>query len=519
MGLIYRLLGAIALWLPPFAALAEDDAGKLYVEHCAACHGGDRLGAIGPALIPDNLSRLKMAEAKRVIAQGRPATNMDGFADRLNPDQIGALAGYIYSPLPQSPQWGLAQIVASHVSGAGPASLPNTPPFASDPQNLFTVVEAGDHHITILDGDRMEPLVRLPSRFAVHGGAKYSPDGRFVYLSSRDGWVSKYDMWSGAKLAEIRVGINTRNIAVSHDGRLVLAGNGLPNTLVVLDGDDLMPVAIIPVQGNGKTPSRVSAVYDAPPRSSFIVALKDIEEIWEIPYGKRHGPIYQGLVHNHEAGMAEGLADKSAFPVRRIRTEDVLDDFFFDPGYRNIIGAARDGVSGQVINLVTGQRIATLPLPGMPHLGSGITFTWQGRPVLATPHLKDAAVSFIDMSTWREIKRLPTCGGGFFMRGHENSPYAWVDCSLGPARDSMQIIDIRTLDIVKTITPEPGRALGHAEFTRDGRFVLLSVMEQDGALLVVDASTFAVVKRLPMVHPVGKYNVYNKITLSSGTSH
>ena len=41
----------------------------------------------------------------------------------------------------------------------------------------------------------------------------------------------------------------------------------------------------------------------------------------------------------------------------------------------------------------------------------------------------------------------------------------------------------------------------------------------DGAVLVVDANTFKVVKRLPMKKPVGKYNVYNKITFSSGTSH
>ncbi|MCR6628707.1 MAG: nitrite reductase [Magnetospirillum sp.] len=518
MRLIPRLLVA-ALCLSPLAAQAEDDPARLYTQHCAACHGGDRLGAIGPALIPDNLGRMKKAEAERVIAQGRPATNMEGFADRLGADEIAALAGYIFSPLAQAPEWGLAQMRASHVKGADSASLPKAPPFASDPLNLFTVVEAGDHHVTVLDGDRMEPLARFATRFAVHGGAKYSPDGRFVYLASRDGWVSKYDMWTGAVLAEIRVGINTRNIAVSHDGRLVLAGNGLPNTLVMLDAGDLTPLAVIPVQGEDKTPSRVSAVYDAPPRASFIVALKDIKEIWEIPYGKGREPVYHGFVHNHEAGMAEGLADRSLFPARHIRTEEVLDDFFFDPGYRNIIGAARDGKSGQVINLVTGQRIATLPLPGMPHLGSGITFTWQGRPVLATPHLKEAAVSFIDMSTWHEIKRLPTCGGGFFMRGHENSPYAWVDCSLGQAKDSMQVIDTRTLEIVKTITPEPGRALGHAEFTRDGRFVLLSVMERDGALLVADADSFAVVKRLPMVHPVGKYNVFNKITLSAGTSH
>ncbi len=51
------------------------------------------------------------------------------------------------------------------------------------------------------------------------------------------------------------------------------------------------------------------------------------------------------------------------------------------------------------------------------------------------------------------------------------------------------------------------------------RYALVSVREMDGALVVYDAQTFKEVKRLPMKRPVGKYNVYNKITRSEGTSH
>lgn len=38
-------------------------------------------------------------------------------------------------------------------------------------------------------------------------------------------------------------------------------------------------------------------------------------------------------------------------------------------------------------------------------------------------------------------------------------------------------------------------------------------------MIVYDAATFKEVKRLPMVKPSGKYNVFNKINLSDGTSH
>ena len=77
-----------------------------------------------------------------------------------------------------------------------PGSLPGRPMFEADPLNLFVVVEAGDHHVTILDGDRLEPIARFPSRYALHGGPKFSPDGRYVYFASRDGWITKYDLWN-----------------------------------------------------------------------------------------------------------------------------------------------------------------------------------------------------------------------------------------------------------------------------------------------------------------------------------
>ena len=64
-----------------------------------------------------------------------------------------------------------------------------------------------------------------------------------------------------------------------------------------------------------------------------------------------------------------------------------------------------------------------------------------------------------------------------------------------------------------------GRTLAHVEFTKDGRYALASVWEDDGALVVYDAATLKEVKRLPMRKPVGKYNVWNKITRSEGTSH
>ena len=488
---------------------ASADAGSIYQKHCASCHGTDRLGGMGPALLPENLQRLRKNKAIDTISNGRVATQMPAFASSLSPEQITSLVDLIYTPLVNVPDWNDAAISASHVVHeatltSGDASSVK-PAFDADPLNLFLVVESGDHHVTILDGDKMEPIHRFKSRFALHGGPKYSSDGRFVYFASRDGWITKYDMYTLKVVAEIRAGINTRNAAVSTDDRYVMVGNYLPHSLVILNAGDLSLVKTIPVEDGSGNSSRVSAVYTAPPRNSFIIALKDFKQVWEISYSDDHA--------------SPANTDTGKFPVRRIELDDYLDDFFFDQAYEHLIGASRGGGKGQVVSMVAGKKIADIDLPGMPHLGSGITWKYQDTTVLASPNLKDGVVSIIDTRTWKTIKKIDTDGPGFFMRSHEDSPYAWVDVFVGPNKDVMHIIDKNTLEIAKTLKPVPGKTSGHIEFNRDGSRALLSIWEDEGEVIVYDSNTLEIVKRLPMRKPVGKYNVYNKINRSEGTSH
>lgn len=172
-----------------------------------------------------------------------------------------------------------------------------------------------------------------------------------------------------------------------------------------------------------------------------------------------------------------------------------------------------------MVNLDIRRKIADLAIAGMPHLGSGITFAWKGATVLASPNLRDGSIDVIEMNTWKPVGTIKTPGPGFFMRSHENTRFAWTDSMMSPtAKDTLSIIDKQTLQIVHQVK-ESGKTLAHIEFTKDGRYALASVWENDGALVVFDAQTFQEVKRLPMKKPVGKYNVWNKITRSEGTSH
>ena len=498
---------AAALLLAPALAWGADT----YTTHCASCHGAARLGGMGPALLPENLARLEKAEAARVIRDSRPGVQMPAFGKTLSEAEIAQLVELIYRPVEPAPRWGDAEIRASRVVHHAPGTLPAKPQFDADPLNLFVVVEAGDHHVTILDGDRLEPLHRFASRYALHGGPKFTPDGRYVFFASRDGWISKFDLWNLQTVAEVRAGLNTRNAAVSADGRYVAVANYLPHSLVLLDGD-LELVKILPA------PARISAVYDAAPRQSFVVALKDVPELWEVSYNPRAEPIPAGMIHDYR--MQEGAFVPGFLNPRRTKLDEPLDSFFFTQDYSMLVGSGQRGARAQVVHLDVRRAIAQIELSGLPHLGSGISWDWRGRRVMATPNLRAGVVSVIDVASWKLVKEVPTLGPGFFMRSHEASPYAWVDSMMSPqGRDTLQVIDKESLEVVARLTPEPGKTLAHVEFDRHGRYVLASLWEQAGALIVFDAKTLKEVKRIPMKKPVGKYNVHNKITRAEGTSH
>ncbi len=248
------------------------------------------------------------------------------------------------------------------------------------------------------------------------------------------------------------------------------------------------------------------------------MALKDLPELWEVSYDPKAEDIPAGLIHDFR--FREGAFIPGFLNPRRTRLDDVLDDFFFMPDYNELVGSSRDGRRGQVVHLDVRRAIATLELPGLPHLGSGTTWQREGRRVMATPNLREGVVTVVDVATWKPLKQVATLGPGFFLRGHESSRYVWVDSMMSPkGRDTLQVIDKQTLEVAARLTPAPGKTLAHVEFDRHGRYVLASLWEDDGALIVFDAATLAEVKRIPMRKPVGKYNVYNKITRSEGTSH
>jgi hypothetical protein len=205
-----------------------------------------RLGGIGPALIPENLGRLKPDEARRTILEGRVATQMPAFTGQVDEETAGRLVEYVFAPPAEKPAWGLDKMQASHRVLVDPATLPDRPVSDADPLNLFVVVELGDHHATILDGDRLEPIHRFETHNALHGGPKFSPDGRFVYFASRNGWVTLEIV----QTLRPSPGKTAAHVEFDRDGKYVLLSISEPapnGALVIYDAATLKEIKHLPM--------------------------------------------------------------------------------------------------------------------------------------------------------------------------------------------------------------------------------------------------------------------------------
>ena len=61
------------------------DAKALYQQHCAVCHGEQRTGAMGPALLPESLVRIRLTEKMPLTSWNAAAPREYGFFSNVNP--------------------------------------------------------------------------------------------------------------------------------------------------------------------------------------------------------------------------------------------------------------------------------------------------------------------------------------------------------------------------------------------------------------------------------------------------
>lgn len=398
--------------------------------------------------------------------------------------------------------WREDDIRASRVEP--PAAATDALREAADPADLLIVPDGDGRYVTLVDDARLEIVRRVATRAMLPGPPRRSPDGRHAYVGSTGGWITKLDLRSLAIVTEVRAGLELRDFALSSDGRWLLAGNAAPHSVAIFDADLRLVKTFAATPRDAATTSRVAAVADAAPRSSFVVVLQDIPEIWEISYDPRAEDIYDGLVHDYR--MGEGVPMRGFLNRKRSLLGAPLTaearNVAFDPAFTTILGAAPAQGGGsvlQVVNLDVRRRIAALALAGMPRLDAAIVVDWSGRRLMAMPTAAASALDVVDLKSWQLVKTIAAPAPLHFLDRPAGGRFAWaVAAPVGAHGSVVMRLDPATLEAVADASAAPPRSCGAPVLGRAGRNAWMRPCAGDTDLVVHDAATLRPLGRLPL---------------------
>ncbi|HEC23898.1 MAG TPA: hypothetical protein ENI95_13370 [Chloroflexi bacterium] len=462
---------------------------QAFRDTCGGCHGPNREGGTGPALIPARLT----ADDEfyfDTIKNGRPGTVMPAWgAAGLSDEEIWALVEYIRTePNAEEVQWEMEQILASHEVLIPEEELPSEPLHDGNLENLMLVTEREARSIAVFDGDTHTLLGHIEASYRAHGYAFDPTSDRWVYNVGRDGWLFKIDLYSLQAVARVRVGQDSRGLAISDDGRYLIVGNYVPTTAVILDAQTLEPLKVIHTRGvdpdGNEVDSRVCITSDVSPDlvgPYFILGLKEAGQVWRIDYSDPEFPIDQ--VEN----------------VGRI-----LHDGFLSPDNTRFYIASQEDNWMAVIDVENWELVDQIPTGDTPHPGSGATWEVDGVEYGATVHAGEGKVTVWNLETNEIVAEIPTSGPGLFIRSHEDNPYIWADTLFGERPNEIYVIDRETFEVVEVI--DDGVQTVHPEFTADGQYVYISDWLGD-TVRIYDANTFELIAEVGGVTtPTGIFN-------------
>ena len=508
----------------PTLSKADFEKAQLqYFQRCAGCHGVLRKGATGKSLEPKETLKKGQKRLEKIIAYGTEG-GMNNFDDIFSKKDISNLATFIQMKPPVPPEMSITQMRSHTKQFVDAKNYPAKPMHNLNWKNFFIVIERDAGKVAIVDGDTKKVITHINTGYAVHvikGTEHHKIDhaedvGRFWYTIGRDGKVTKIDLWQKPEnmlVAETKMAYDARDIAVSGDGKYVIAGGYWPAHFVIMDAVTLNPLKVVSTRGyNTKgefiNEARVAAIYTTPNESSFMVAVKELGQMWQVDY-----------------------KDLDNLSITQIDSAEFLHDGFFDPTGRYFQIAANASNKMVVVDTKTRKLEAMIDVESLPHPGPGAN--WNDKkcgPVGGTTHLGMGLVSVWGNDpighpdkAWKLCYEVETDGAGAFIRTHETSQFVWADQLKHPepeVQQSVQVFDKDTHEIVKTIrvTTEPGKAALHMEFNKGGSEVWVSVWNRKeaskptGEIVVYDSKTLKEKYRIKgLTTPTGKFNVYNRM--------
>ena len=429
------------------------DAGAVFEKDCQGCHGPAHQGGVGADLRPNKLRLKNDQDLASTILNGRPGTAMPAF-------KSGASIGHVFSQNDadamikylknftgkQKMVLTLENVKKKWTKLNNRLALYKKYPTASDVKEVTDIVfvtERDASKVTFLDGTTGKKLSTHPAGYAVHVTVTNKRQPRYAYSISRDGLVTMFDLASKGqqKIAECRIGNSSRGLAVSPDGKYLMAGNYEPGGAVLFDAMTLEPLKVYPtssvidMDGNIGS-SRVAGVYDTPYGPYIAFALKDAGHVYIVDYSKPGFPIV-GDIPNIGKILHDGFENEGKEIGRYLMQASQGSD---------IMGVIDFKTKSLVAKVYTG--------PGTkPHPGQGSSwYNEEYGELFATQSMNVGDVVIWD-SNWDVVKNVKTAGGGLFVGTSDHTPWIWSDNVLGgPSNwNKMYLINKQTLSTDRII--------------------------------------------------------------------
>ncbi|WP_345993078.1 cytochrome D1 domain-containing protein [Sulfurimonas sp. HSL-1716] len=445
------IVSAAALAVVSSGLLADTsnmDVAKVFERECQGCHGPNHEGGVGADLRPAKIAKKNTYMLAETILNGRAGTAMPPFKNKFTQADADKMVDYLQHFKGRK----IKQLTLEEVTKGWKPLHDRMDFFKKYPHpadvkkntDIVFVTERDAARVVFLDGTTGKLLSRHPAGFAVHVTVTNKRLPRYAYSISRSGLVTMFDLNTPGqqKVAQCQVGSESRGLAVSPDGKYLMAGDYVPGGAVLMDAMTLKPLKVYPTssvidtEGNIGS-SRVAGVYDTPYGPYIAFALKDAGHVYIVDYSKPNYPIV-GDIPNIGKILHDGFENEG---------KEIGRYLFQASQGSDVMGVVDFKTKSLVAKVYTG--------PGTkPHPGQGSSWYNKDYGQLAATNSMNVGDVVIWDSNWDVVKHIRTAGGGLFIGTSEHTPFLWSDNVIGgpSAWNKVHLINKQTLELDRIIT-------------------------------------------------------------------
>jgi nitrite reductase (NO-forming)/hydroxylamine reductase len=432
------------------AGTSSMNFAEKFEKECQGCHGPIHQGGVGSDLRPKALKKKNAEMLAATIMNGRENTAMPAWNSSFSKDDAAGMINWLMD-------WkntveltlDLDEVKKTWTQMADREALAKKYPKPTEVKSVLDITFATERDASLvdfIDSTTGKVLSRHKAGFAVHVTVTNKKNPRYAYSISRSGKLTMFDIGAPGQpaLASVQVGQESRGLAVSPDGKYVIAGNYNPGGAVLCDAMTLEPLKAYDtsrvIDPDGQIgPSRVASLADTPYGPYFAMALKDGGHTYIIDYSKEGFPIV-GDVPNigkilHDAFLNEDEG------------EDFGRYFMIASQGSDVVGIVDFKEKNLAALVHTGKK-------SKPHPGQGSSWYSKGqkKQLHATQSMNFGSVVIWD-SNWKVVKKVKTSGGGLFVGTSHHTPWIWSDCVLGKPEfyNEVHLINKDTLETDRII--------------------------------------------------------------------